>query len=67
LHYRGCGEHAKEIYFNLANEEISMVGGERIDYSPDMLFDSPFIKSKYKSGVIKINKDDRELILDFNE
>jgi hypothetical protein len=66
LRYRGCGENAKEIYFNLANEEISMIDGERIDYSPDMLFDSPFIKSKYKSGVIKISKDDKELVLDFN-
>jgi hypothetical protein len=66
LRYRGCGENALEMYFNLANNEISMVDGERIDYSPDMLFDSPFIKSKYKSGVIKINKDERELILDFN-
>ena len=66
LRYRGCGKNAKELYFNLANEEISMVGGERIDYSPDMLFDSPFIKSKYNSGVIKISKDDKELILDFN-
>lgn len=67
LRYRGCGDNAKEIYFNLANEEISMVDGERIDFSPKMLFDSPFIKSKYNTGVIQINKDDEELILDFNK
>ncbi|WP_321290186.1 hypothetical protein [uncultured Sunxiuqinia sp.] len=67
LRYRGCGENAKEMYFNLANEEISMIGGERVNYSPDVLFDSPYIKSRYKSGVIKISKDDQELVLDFNQ
>ncbi|WP_159518084.1 hypothetical protein [Sunxiuqinia indica] len=66
LHYLGCGKDASELYFNLANNEISMIDGERIDYSPEMLFDSPFIKSKYGSGIIKINKDDQEIILDFN-
>jgi hypothetical protein len=66
LHYRGSGENAEEMYFNLANNEISMIGGERVDYAPDMLFDSPYITSKYKSGVIQITKDDKELILDFN-
>jgi hypothetical protein len=67
LRYRGCAENAKEIYFNLANEEISMIGGERIDYAPDMLFAGPYIKSEYNSGIIKISKDDMELILDFNK
>ena len=67
LHYRGCDESAKEMYFNLANEEISMVDGKRIDYSPDMLFDSPYIKSNYKSGIIRISKGDKDLVLDFNK
>jgi hypothetical protein len=66
LRYRGCGKNAKEIYFNLANNEISMVGGQRINYSPKMLFDSPYMKSEYKSGIITISKDDNQMILDFN-
>jgi hypothetical protein len=66
LRYRGCGENAKELYFNLANNEMSMVGGERVDYAPEMLFDSPYLKSVYNSGVIDIRKGDRELRLDFN-
>jgi hypothetical protein len=66
LRYRGCGEHAKEIYFNLANNEMPMVGGKRVNYAPDMLFDSPYIKSNYNSGMIHISKDDQELVLDFN-
>jgi len=67
LRYTGCGEDAGEIYFNLANNEMPMVGGQRINYSPDMLFDSPFLSSEYKSGIIKIKKDDRERILDFSK
>jgi len=67
LRYRGSGEDAEEIYFNLANNEISMIGGERVDYAPEILFDSPYITSEYKSGIIEITKDDRELILDFNK
>lgn len=67
LRYRGCREAAKELYFNLANNEMPMVDGERINYAPDMVLDSPYLKSEYESGVVKINKGSRKLILDFNE
>jgi hypothetical protein len=67
LRYRGCSKDAKEIVFNLANNEIPFIGGKRVNYSPEMLFESPFIKSKYKSGIVKISKDDKELVLDFNK
>ena len=66
LRYKGCGEHAEEIYFNLANNEIPMIGGQRIDYAPDMLFDSPYLQSKYRSGIIHIRKGEQEMVLDFN-
>jgi len=66
LRYKGCGENAREMYFNLSNNEMSMIGGERVNYAPDMLFDSPYIKSKYNSGIIEINKGERSLKLDFN-
>jgi|TARA_B110000495_G_C23018997_1_gene604125 hypothetical protein len=67
LRYRGCGEDAKEVYFNLANSEMSMLDGERVDYAPDMVLESPYMKSKYESGIVTIRKGDRELILDFNK
>jgi len=66
LRYKGCGENAKEIYLNLANNEMSMVGGKRVDYSPQTVFDSPFLKSKYNSGIVNIKKGDQEMVLDFN-
>ena len=67
LRYRGCREGAKELYFNLANNEMPMVDGERVNYAPDMVLDSPYLKSEYESGVVEINKGSRKLILDFNE
>jgi hypothetical protein len=66
LRYKGCGENAKEIYFNLANNEMPMVGGKRVDYSPGMLFESPYLKSEYQSGLVKISKEKQQLMLDFN-
>lgn len=65
LRYKGCGENAKEIYFNLANNEMPMVGGKRVDYSPRMVFDSPFLQSRYKSGIVNIRKGEQEMVLDF--
>ena len=56
-----------EFYFNLANNEIPMVNGKYINYSPDMVFDSPFLKSEYNGGIIEISKGDQEMILDFNK
>ena len=66
LRYRGCGGDAREIIFNLANNEIPFVGQERVNYAPDMLFDSPYLKSSYKSGIIEISKGDLRVLLDIN-
>jgi len=66
LNYKGCGEDAREIYFNAANNEIPMIDKKYINYEPDILFSSPYMKSKYKSGLIILKKDDNMLSLDFN-
>jgi len=66
LRYRGCGEDAKEITFNLANSEIPFVGSERVDYAPDMVLDSPFLKSGYNSGIVEIIKGGGRQVLYFN-
>jgi hypothetical protein len=66
LRYKGCGENAKEMYFNLANNEMSVIGGERVDYQPNMLFNSPFMRSEYQSGIFEITKGKRSMIINFN-
>lgn len=66
LHHRGCGGKTQEVTFNLANSEIPMVGGKRVEYAPEMLFDSPYLNSIYKSGIIEIRKGGMVLRLDLN-
>lgn len=66
LRYRGCGKDAPELYFNLANDEMPIIGGKRVEYAPNMLFESPFLKSEYNSGVITFRKDELEMRLGFS-
>jgi hypothetical protein len=66
LMYKGIGKDAEEIYFNAANNEMPMVNGEYIDYNYPRLFDSPYMNSDYKSGVIKVDFAGAEKIFDFN-
>ena len=66
LVYTGCGNDAKEIAFNAATMEMPTVGGEYIDYFYPMTFDSPYMKSAYKSGVITLQNGDEKLVRDFN-
>ena len=43
------------------------VNGKPVKYKGDMVFDSPFLKSKYDSGIITIQKGKRKRVLNFNE
>lgn len=66
LVYTGCGKDAKEIVFNAGTMEIPTIGGEYIDYSYPLVFDSPYMKSEYKSGKIELQYGKERLNLDFN-
>jgi hypothetical protein len=61
------GEDAPEMVFNAANNEIPMLDGTYISYELPMTFDSPYLKSKYKSGKIQIQYDGEKLDLDFSD
>ena len=65
LVYTGAAEGAKEITFNTGVSEIPTIGGDPVDYSYPMTFDSPFLTSEYKSGVVRIEYGDEKLQLDF--
>lgn len=52
LEYTGSGDAGK-IYFNAANSEIPRINGRAINYTPDFLFKSPFMRSQYNTGVIE--------------
>lgn len=67
LVYTGCGNDAKEIVFNAGTPETPTTGGQNINYNYPMTFDSPYLKSQYKSGKVKIQFDGDSLHLDFNK
>jgi hypothetical protein len=66
LVYTGCGDTAREITFNTGVSQIPTIGDEPVDYSYPMTFDSPYLKSTYKSGVVSINCGGENLVLDFS-
>ncbi len=42
------------------------IHGKPVDYAPAKVFDSPFLRADYNSGVVTISKGERTKILDFN-
>ncbi len=67
LVYTGCGEDAREIVFSCGAPQIPTIGNEPVNYSHPMTFDSPTLKSKYKSGKIRIEYGGEKLDLDFSK
>jgi hypothetical protein len=67
LVYTGCGAAAKEIVFSAGAPQIPTIGNNPINYSNPMTFDSPYLKSEYKSGKIKIRYGSETLNLDFSK
>jgi hypothetical protein len=53
------------LYFNATTVEIPKVDGEYLDYSPDALFDSPYLQSTYDSGVVTVESPHYRQQLDF--
>lgn len=66
LVYTPCGDDAEEIVFNCGNVQIPTIGNEPVDYSYPMTFDSPTLKSEYKSGKIRIEYGGETIDLDFS-
>ncbi|MFK7850552.1 MAG: hypothetical protein AB8D78_06195 [Akkermansiaceae bacterium] len=61
----------QSIYGDLLTLDTSYSGnptinGQAIDYQPERVFNSPFIISDYKSGVMRIRKGREEIVHDFN-
>jgi hypothetical protein len=67
LVYTGCGQSAREITFNTGVSQIPTIDGEPVNYSHPMTFDSPYLKSEYKSGLIEIEYGSDKLVLDFSK
>jgi len=68
LTYKGCDENAKELYLNIAHQEVPKIDGEYISYESDA-FKSPWISGPFGSGVITLTGpvSGKRLVYDFNE
>ena len=66
LTYTGLGDSGTFV-FDTKGSQTPTINGTPVDYAPDYTFKSPFLNEYWASGIVKITKDKRELILDFNE
>jgi hypothetical protein len=66
LIYTGCGAKAKAIEINVGVMQIPTIGNVPVNYSYPMTYDSPYLKSEYKSGKIELQFGEEKLKLDFN-
>ena len=67
LVYQPFGATGESLAFNCTNNEIPRIDGMNLDYEYPMTFDSPYLKSTYKSGKIWIEYSGEELKLDFSD
>ncbi len=65
--YVGSGGERRELVVNVGAPEIPTVGGEYVDYSYPKTWESPFISSDYKSGVVTLRFGEDEMVVDFTK
>ena len=44
-----------------------LIDGQLVNYSPQKVYDSPFIQSDFGSGVVTIQKETQKIVLNFND
>jgi hypothetical protein len=67
LVYVGLGGDEREIVFNAGTTEVPTIGGEYVNYSHPMTWDSPFMSSEYLSGVVTLQYGDDRLVVDLTD
>jgi hypothetical protein len=65
--YVGLGGDERELVFNAGAPEIPTVGGKYVNYSYPKTWDSPFMTSEYKSGVVTLRFGADEMVVDFTK
>ena len=63
LNYTGLGGDKFTFYADYSDKP--KINGKPFNYAPENVFESPFINSKWDSGVVTITKGDKKLVLDF--
>lgn len=65
LTYNGLG--GDRFTFFTDQSELPRVNDEPVNLAPTRVYDSPFVQSDWKSGVVTIQKGERKIVLNFNE
>jgi hypothetical protein len=63
LTYRGLGNSANFTFYP-DSERLPELNGKPIDLAPDYTFNSPFMREDWATGVVRIAKDGREMVID---
>jgi hypothetical protein len=66
LRYQGL-RNSDHFTFYAESNRTPELKGRPIDFAPDYAFDSPFMKETWASGVVRIQKEDREYTIDVRE
>ncbi len=64
LVYQSLG--GDELTFYCDQSRLPEINNSPIDLAPKLVFDSPFVQSKWNSGVVTIKYGQDEKILNFN-
>lgn len=65
LEYTGLG--GDHFTFYCEQNQTPKINGQRVNYAPRKVFDSPFVQSEWDSAVVTLKKGSRVLVLDFNK
>jgi hypothetical protein len=64
LSYRSLNRHILTLPINYKG--MPAIDGKNIDLAPAMAMDSPFVRSRFDSGIVEIQKGGRKVLLNFN-
>ena len=64
LHYTSV--YGDTLTLDMNQKKAQTINGETVDLKPRRVYDSPFVQADYDRGIVKIQKGDRRIILDFN-
>ena len=57
------GDH---LTFDTSFEKTPSINGKPVNYTPNKVFESPFLNADYDRGIVTISKEARKKVLDFN-
>ena len=63
LEYRTI--YGEQLTFDTSAREVPTINGLPVNYSPEKVFESPFLNADWNSGIVTITKGNRKKVLNF--